>query len=33
MGVDTPMHTLNLSGEGEGKEKGKVPTIIIEYNV
>ena len=21
MGVDTPMHTLNMSGEGEGKGK------------
>ena len=32
--VDTPVHTLNLSGEGEvemGKEK--VPTVIIEYNL
>ena len=35
--VDTPVHTLNLSGDGEGErgknEKEKVPTIIIEYNV
>ena len=34
-GVVNPMHTLNLSGEGEGEKNGKekVPTIIIEYNV
>ena len=35
--VDTPVHTLNLSGdwerEREKNEKEKVPTIIIEYNV
>ena len=34
-GVVNPMHTLNLSGEGEGEKNGKekVPAIIIEHNV